>query len=307
MQNSNTEDLIEIDLKEIIGILWHRLVLIVLCGIVFGIAGFAISNFVITPLYESTTKVYILNKDDNSTVTYSDVQLGTQLTKDYVELIKSRHVLEQVSDTLELEDTYAGLNDRVEVTTPSGTRIIAISVIDENPELAQQIANEIREVASEHIKNVMDIQAVNIAEEANLPSEPVSPSVSKWTAIGAFLGVFLICAVIILRYLLDDTIKTADDIEKYLELSTLALIPKFSEDDRTAKTPIKSPVRTATKVPEKNKTHKAKKTGTSNIDPSNRMLKFYNSIAELEDDSEYIKIDSASETSSFHVDEAEGM
>lgn len=301
MQNGNTEDIIEIDLKEIIGILWHKLVLIVLCGIVFGMVGFVISSFVITPQYESTTTVYILNKEDNSTVTYSDVQLGAQLTKDYAELIKSRHVLEQVKDSLDLEDTYTGLSNRVEVTTPSGTRIIAISVVDEDPEIARAIANEIREVASDHIKNVMDIQAVNIADEANLPIEPVSPSVSRWTAIGAFIGVFLICAIIILRYLLDDTIKTADDIEKYLELSTLAMIPKIAEDGRTLKSSVRDKAKNGESRDMKKKSRAVSSKSNINLEmdenSNSRMLKFYNSIIELEEDSEYTKIDAVSDSS----------
>lgn len=225
MQNSNTEDVMEIDLKEVFGVLLHRAWMIILCGILAGVIGFLISNFLLTPMYQSTTKVYILNKQENSTLTYSDVQLGTQLTKDYQELIKSRYVLEQVIDAYSLSDNYEAFSDKVSVTTPTDTRIISITVEDASPVMAQRLADEIRTVASEHIKNVMDIQAVNTAEEANLPVEPSSPSVMKWTVIAAAIGIFISAGIILVFFLLDDTIKTADDVEKYLELSTLALIP----------------------------------------------------------------------------------
>ena len=99
---------------------------------------------------------------------------------------------------------------------------------------AQFLADEIRKVAAEHIKNVMDIEAVNVVEEANLPENPTSPSVMKWTALGLMLGACLCAGIVLLRYLLDDTVKTSEDVEKYLGLSTLAMIP-IMEDEVTIK------------------------------------------------------------------------
>lgn len=224
--NMTNDDMIEIDLQELIGVLLHRWWLLVICGLVGGIAAFLISSIFITPKYESTTSVYILNKNNsNGTITVSDVQLGTQLTKDYAQLITSRHVLESVIASCELDETYGGLAERVDVKTISDTRLIAITVTDVNPVMAQIIADEIRKVASERIMEVMDIQAVNVVDEANLPAAPASPSVLKWTAMGLLLGFFLCAMILVIQFLLDDTIKTSDDVEKYLELSTLALIP----------------------------------------------------------------------------------
>ncbi len=228
----NTDDVIEIDLQELFGLLLHWLWLIVACGVIAGMAGFCVSSFFITPQYESTTKVYILSKQDSGNITYSDMQLGTQLTKDYAQLIKSRDVLEQVIETFELAEEYDNFSERIEVENLTDTRIIAITVRDESPEMAQQIANEIRSVAALHIKNVMDIEAVNVAEEANLPKDPASPSILKWTAIGGLIGIFLCAVVIVVRFLMDDTIKTGDDVEKYLGLSTLAMIPVIEEPDK---------------------------------------------------------------------------
>lgn len=229
MQNTNSEDVIEIDLQEIVGLLIHWLWLILACGLLTGAVGFFLSAFVITPQYESTTKVYILNKQDNSTLTYSDVQLGSQLTKDYAQLIQSRDVLESVIETFALKEGYEALLARVQVETPSDTRIIAITVTDDDPAMAQLLADEIRKVASEHIKNVTDIEAVNVAEGANLPESPSSPSILKWTLVGMLIGIFLCAMVLVIRFLLDDTVKTSEDVEKYLGLSTLAMIPVREE------------------------------------------------------------------------------
>lgn len=231
METRNTQvDEIEIDLREVFLILFGKLWLIVLVGIFTAALAFGFSQFVLEPVYESTTQIYILNKQENNTVTYSDVQLGTQLTKDYAELIRSRYVLEEVMEELQLAQMNPGLDyeamlEKVTVTTPTDTRILAITVKDTDPVLAMEMANSIREAAAVHIKNVMDIEAVNVVDTANLPMEKSSPSVFKWTAIGGFIGMFLVMAIVMVWYLLDDTIKTSDDVEKYLGLSTLALIP----------------------------------------------------------------------------------
>lgn len=228
MQTSNQDEMIEIDLQDLFGLLLHRLWIICLAAIVAGAAGFMVSFFFVTPQYESTTSIYIsANKQNESTMTYSDAQLATQLTKDYEELIVGRYVLERVISMYGLDESCESLKSRVQITNTSGTRIINITVKDPNPQNAQIIADSIRDIASEHIKTVTDVEAVNVADEANLPGRPSEPSVPKWMLIGAFIGAVLAMGIIILKYLLDDTIKSAEDVEKYLELSTLALIPAF--------------------------------------------------------------------------------
>ena len=234
MENRTENDEIEIDLLEIFSILLSKLWLILSAGLFMALVCFAVSKFLLTPTYESTTKIYILNKTDNSSVTYSDVQMGTQLTKDYAELINSRYVLEEVIQKLSLPMEYKQLLNKVSVTTPSDTRIVSITVTDTDPVQAMNIANCIREAASDHIQNVMDIEAVNVVETANMPTEKAGPSVMKWTLIGGLLGVLLLCAIILVQYLLDDTIKSSEDVEKYLGLSTLALIP-VAENESTGK------------------------------------------------------------------------
>lgn len=230
MGNKRENDEIEIDLFEIFNLLISRIWLILSAGLFTALICFAVSKFVLTPTYESTTKIYILNKTDNASVTYSDVQMGTQLTKDYAELINSRYVLEEVIQKLGIDMEYRDLLKKVSVSTPTDTRIVSITVEDTDPVQAMNTANCIREAASEHIQNVMDIEAVNVVETANMPTEKAGPSVMKWTFIGGVLGVLLVCVIILIQYLMDDTIKSSEDVEKYLGLSTLALIPVASDE-----------------------------------------------------------------------------
>lgn len=232
---NNTNDVIEIDLWEVAGVLFSKWWLIILVGITAAIIGFALSFFVVTPQYQSTTKIYILNKSDSQTVTYSDVQLGTQLTKDYSELINSRYVIEEVIQKLDLKFDYSSLKNKIEVSSPADTRIVSITVEDKDPVVAMNIANAVRESASAHIRNVMDIDAVNIVESANMPSEKSSPSYFKWTVVGGVIGVIFICAIILIGYLMDDTIKTSEDVERFLGLSTLGMIPLIETGEGNGK------------------------------------------------------------------------
>lgn len=236
MQTSYQEDEIEIDLQDLFGLLLHKAWVIVLAGVAMAAVGFAVSFFLITPQYESTTSIYIsTSKGNENSMTYSDAQLASQLTKDYEELILGRTVLEKVIGMYDLSESYESLKKRVTVANTSNTRIITITVKDPNPQNAQILANSIRDAAAVHIKDVTDVEAVNVADEANLPEKPCEPSVPKWTVIAALIGMVLSAAVVVVQYLLDDTIKSSEDIEKYLELSTLGLIPNFDTVEKKKK------------------------------------------------------------------------
>ena len=226
---SSSDDEITIDLAELFGVLWHWIWLILLVALLLGGAAYAFSKFVIPEEFQSTTKIYVLDKESGSggQSTYTDLQVGSQLTKDYAELITSRTVIEKVIADNHLESVYdyKAFLKKVEVNTPTDTRIVSITVTDTNPALAQALADDIRVEASDLIINTMQINAVNTYEVANLPTEKSAPSCSKWALIGALLGALLVGGTVTLQYILDDTIKTSEDIEQYLGLSTLALIP----------------------------------------------------------------------------------
>ena len=226
---SPSDDEVTIDLAELFGVLWHWIWLILLVALLFGGAAYAFSKFVIPEEFQSTTKIYVLDKESGSggQTTYTDLQAGAQLTKDYAELITSRTVIEKVIADNHLESVYdyKEFLKKVEVNTPTDTRIVAITVTDTIPALAQALADDIRVEASDLIINTMQIDAVNTYEVANLPTEKSAPSCSKWALIGALLGALLVGGTVTLQYILDDTIKTSEDIEQYLGLSTLALIP----------------------------------------------------------------------------------
>lgn len=231
-ENANVveeDDEIEIDLGGVFRALGHWLWLILIVALAAGIAGYSIARFVLPAEYESTTSIYVLDRNSSSdSTTYSDLQVSSQLTADYQELIKSRYVIEKTIADLGLDAqgfTYDSLYSAIDVKSPDNTHILVVTVTDTDPQRAQKICNEVREVAAEHIQNVMKIDAVNVVDEANLPDEKSAPSYSKWAAAWAVVGALIVAIAVAVKFILDDTIKTTEDVERYLGLYTLAVIP----------------------------------------------------------------------------------
>lgn len=258
MRNNN-RDVIEINVVELFLYLARRWYVFLAAMLLTGAVGMGICLFVITPKYESTTKIIILNKQTTGTLTYSDMQMSSQLTKDYEALIVSRDVLEAVIRECGLEDEYKDLCERVTVENMTDTRILSITVEDPSPEMAQKIAASIRETAAKHIRAVTDVEAVNVAEEANLPGEPSSPSKTIWAVVSVLIGFMAVFVTMIVRFLTDDTIKNSDDIKKYLDLSTLAMIPKMETSNIEKTSRGKRAFRSGSK--KKNGSIKRKQTG----------------------------------------------
>ena len=220
-QNVKENDEITIDLTELFMTLWSKAHIIILSGILLGLLAFVGTKLFITPMYTSTTKFYVLTKTtDSGNVTYSDLQTGSQLTK-------SRPVLEEVVSVLNLDMDTQELADKITVTTPTDTRVMSINVEDAQPKQARDIADAVRQAVGIQIQEIMDVDSVKTVEEANLPDSPSSPSVMRNTLIGAILGILISAGIIILIFMLDDTVKTPEDVETYLGLNVLASIPIY--------------------------------------------------------------------------------
>lgn len=232
-QQNNDE--MEIDLLELFHVLWSKALVILLSAAVAGLAAMLVTQVFLTPQYQSTTKMYILTQQNNEIVTSSDLQASEQLTQDCAQMIQSRQVAESVISQLNLDMTAQELLGKVTVTTSTDTRIVTIDVQDEDPYQACDIANALRTIAANTIQDVMNIEAANVFEEANIPETPVSPSTMKNTLVGAVLGFIIAVAVIIISYLMNDTIRTADDVERYLHLSTLGTIPLAEGEEKNKK------------------------------------------------------------------------
>lgn len=214
----------EIDLLELIRECRKHLLIIVLVTFLFGGAAGAFSKYVMVPQYSSTAMMYILSKETTLT-SLADLQIGAQLTNDYQVIVKSRPVLQDVIERLKLQQSYEQLSSRITINNPSNTRILTVSIDDADPKLAKDIVDTVAKVSSDYIADTMEMVPPKIIEEGAVATQKSSPSVMKNAMIGALAGAALVCAVIVIRFLLNDAVTTADDVEKYLGISVLASVP----------------------------------------------------------------------------------
>lgn len=228
-ENMKRDKGLEVNVGELIFVLLRKWWVILLSGIIAAAVFLVGTKVFITPEYQSVTKIFVLSKQDVNYLTSMDIQVSSYLTKDYAELIKSRTVALEVIDRLDLSMTPEGLMSQVTVQTQSDTRIVTIIVENEDPALAREMANVIREVSATQIVDVMGVEAVNMVDEANMPTKPSSPNVRNNLLMGAAWGCLLAIFFILLRHLMDDTIKSEEEVERYLNLNVLAAIPTIEQ------------------------------------------------------------------------------
>lgn len=225
------QDKFEIDVFQLVKVLWKRKFLIVLAAIIAGLAAFAYSSFVIKPQYTSTTRIYVVNRNqaDKPGLTNQDLQAGAYLVKDYREIILSQDVLEKVVADQNLTMDAKTLGKKISVTVPADTRIVSISVRDGKPEEASRIANALREVAAQKIISVTKVSDVTTLEEARPAVSPSSPNIRRNTILGVGVGASVVILLALLVELLDDRVKRPEDIEEVMHLSLLGVIPNLEK------------------------------------------------------------------------------
>ena len=166
----------------------------------------------------------MLSKETTLT-SLADLQIGSQLTQDYKVMVNSRPVLQEVIKKLNLDMNYRELRKKIDIDNPTNTRILTISVKDPDPYLAKEIVDAISSSASEYIGEIMEMVPPKLIEDGVVPTEKTSPSIKKNAAVGGLAALFLVCAVITVMTVLNDTVKTEEDVKKYLDLPVLAVVP----------------------------------------------------------------------------------
>ena len=216
-------DEFEIDLKEIFYAVKKNIVAIILAGMVGGLAALLITKLFITPMYTAENSMLVLASEGVSST--SDLTLGSQLSNDYNVLITCRPVLETVIEDLELDTSYSALKKSISISQVSNTRVLEIAVEHADPQLAYDIVRAVTDEAAEYIADIMEVAKPKVFDYGVVPEEKTSPSTAKNTALGLFAGLMLCGGVVVLRAVLDDTIKSEEDIEKYLGIPTLSAVP----------------------------------------------------------------------------------
>ena len=225
------QNMMEIDVLQLLKILWKRKFLIALVAIVTGVVAFAYSSFIVKPEYTSTTRIYVVNRNqgDKPGLTNQDLQAGSYLVKDYREIILSQDVLEKVATDLKLDLPSKGLASKIKVTVPADTRIVSISVTDRAPEEASRIANSLREVAAQKIISVTRVSDVTTLEEARPAISPSSPNIRRNTMIGFLAGAVVMIVTVLLIELLDTRVKRPEEVEDVMQIALLGVVPNLDK------------------------------------------------------------------------------
>jgi capsular polysaccharide biosynthesis protein len=226
-----TNEELEIDLLELFFYLRSRLIVLIVAFLVGALVAGSYTHFMITPTYQATSKLYMVSASSNSVVDLTDLNLGSSLSSDYKELLKIRPILEEVIDELDLDYGYGTLLNMMTISTISDTRILTITVTSTDPVEAKDISNLMAEKAVTYLPELMEAPAPNIAEYAIVPKGKSSPNMAKNTVYGALIGLLIAVGIYTVQFLMDDTLKTAEDVEKAFGVMPLSVIPEGDVDE----------------------------------------------------------------------------
>ncbi|CYX94823.1 YveK family protein [Streptococcus suis] len=220
-QESNT---IEIDVLSLLKTIWRKKIFILVTAVLGAGLAFVYSSFLVTPQYDSTTRIYVVsqNVEAGAGLTNQELQAGTYLVKDYKEIILSQDVLTQVATELNLNEN---LKEKVSVSIPVDTRIVSISVRDADPNEAARIANSLRTFAAQKIVEVTKVSDVTTLEEAVPAEEPTTPNTKRNIILGLLAGGILATGLVLVMEVLDDRVKRPQDIEEVMGLTLLGIVP----------------------------------------------------------------------------------
>lgn len=217
-----------IDLKDLFDYYKSKLGVVILFVVLVGILGCLYGLFIQKPMYKSSTSIVLISEaKDNSQLTYNDVSVNQNLVSTYSEIVKSKRVLGQVINNLNLNYTYGVLSNNIEVSSVTGTQIIKITVTDENSKTAMKVANEIGKVFAKEIPELYNISNVNILDTAEQPSSAYNVNITKQSAISLLAGLVLGLGVVFVMYYFDRSVKNASQIEDKLKLPVLATVREY--------------------------------------------------------------------------------
>jgi len=229
-KNYNMNDEVEIDLIELLSYFKSKIIFIILAFIFGGVAAGAYTKLMIPKKYTATSTMYMVSASTNSVVDISDLNIGSALSSDYIQIMQTRPIVEGVIEKLNLDYSYNKVLSMMSLSVVNDTRIVKIRVTSTKPQEAMDIANELAEKTKDQIPVLMDAPEPNIVEKAVLPTTKSSPSMTKNVVIGAMLLTMLVLGILTFLFITDDTLKTADDVEKTFGIIPLSVIPEGKLD-----------------------------------------------------------------------------
>lgn len=222
----------ELDLKELFNLFWNKKLQIILIVLIFIVLGVIYTVGFTTPMYTSSTTLLLAGTEKQegqaqttNSITATDITINSNLVSTYSELVKSKNVLSQVISNLGIDINEDELRKNISVTAVKDTELIEIAVTTQNPEYAPKIANETAKVFIQKVAEFYNINNVHIVDEAEILQEPSNINHQKDIIIFAFIGLVVAVVYVLVANMLDTTIKTAEEIEKYFKVPVLASVP----------------------------------------------------------------------------------
>ena len=219
-----------IDFVEVAYILFRHSLAIMICAMLGFVGMLGYTYRFVPATYKATAKLYLVSASNNSIVNLSDLQMGSQLLEDYKELIRGRTMMKEVLRNLGLNWSPGALSSALSISNPSSSRILSITATTTDPKLSTDIANEVARQAMEFLPRIMACEAPNIAEVAEMPTGKSGPDYTGNAMKGAMGGAALAIGFFFLRFLLNDSLASPEEVTRYLQLETLAVVPENKED-----------------------------------------------------------------------------
>ena len=221
----------EIDLKELLGLFWSKKTQIILIVLIFMLLGVIYTIGFVTPKYSASTTLVLASNNNQSTantITATDITVNSKLVSTYSEIVKSKNIIRQVISNLGIKLDEDELRKNVTVSSVKDTELIEITVTNENPSYSAKIANEIAKVFIAKIKEIYNIENIQIVDEAEVETEPSNIHHQKDIMIFTFIGLVIAAGYVLVANMLDTTIKTAEEVEKEFKIPVLATIPLYN-------------------------------------------------------------------------------
>jgi capsular polysaccharide biosynthesis protein len=227
------ETMEELDLKQLLNMFWTRKAQIILITLLFILVGVFYTLFMVTPKYKASTSLVLAKVEDSSTtdasITQTEVTLNQKLIATYSEIVKSKAVLSQVIENLNLSNVSEEyLRKNVKVDAVKNTEFMQITVTHENSNYVDMIANEIANVFTEKVTELYSISNVQIVDKAEAAEEPYNISHVRDIAIFIAIGMVISIMYVVIANMIDNTVKTSEGIEKDAGLLVLATIPRYN-------------------------------------------------------------------------------
>lgn len=215
-------------LLELLQIVRKHLKLVIMLPILCAIATAAFSWLMLTNTYTANVSMYVLANSSDEEAARStlstDLSASQMITNDVAELIKSERVLNQAADQLGMTESELASYD-IEVTNSTTTRLITISVTGDTPNSAAAIANGIANTTNTVAQEIMDIAAVNVIDQAEVPTSPSGPPRTMYVTVAFLAGIFIAVALVVIMDMVNTRIRKPEEIEELLEIPVIGRIP----------------------------------------------------------------------------------